>query len=254
MLIKFKTHEGFCDLYKGGRFLGEGTTANVYLKDGKVFKIYDFSKKKNCMLFAMYNMEQNLSNLSKLNIKNVHVPKDIYKVENEVSGISLDYVKGCNLHNLLNGIDIDENTPNINLSLFLEYLEELDEIIQKFNELKITCYDFHCGNVIINENGINIIDTDQYAFEEERPAINNFRFFFSHIFNEIFDIGYYFMPDENFRFYSKHINSLYEKYLNGRATKEDYFKLYRAISKELGYDTEIKDAKRLTKELGKFKI
>ena len=91
--------------------------------------------------------------------------------------------------------------------------QELDEIIQKFNESKITCYDFHCGNVIINGNGINIIDTDQYAFEEERPAINNFRFFFSHIFNEIFDIGYYFMPDENFRFYSKYITSLYEKYL-----------------------------------------
>ena len=144
MLIKFKTHEEFCDLYESGKLLGEGTTANVYLKDGKVIKIYDFSKKKSRMLFAMYDMEQNLSKLSKLNIKNVHVPKDIYTVEDEISGISLDYVEGCNLHNLLNGIDIDENTPNINLSLFFEYLQELDEIIQKFNESKITCYDFHC--------------------------------------------------------------------------------------------------------------
>ena len=51
------------------------------------------------------------------------------------------------------------------------------------------------------------------------------------------------MPDENFHFYSKYINSLYEKYLNGRAIKDDHFKLYRAISEELGYDTQIKDVK-----------
>lgn len=61
------------------------------------------------------------------------------------------------------------------------------------------------------------------------------------------------MPDENFRFYSKYINSLYEKYLNGIATKEEYFKLYRAISKELGYDAQIKDAKRLVHDLGYYK-
>lgn len=254
MLVNLKTKEEFYSLFKNGKFIGKGTTSTIYLKDGKVIKVYDLLKERTRILFNVFDMEEHLLELSKVNIKNVHVPKDIYTVAGQVYGLSLDYVEGYNLHDILNGIDINGNTLDISLGLFLEYLEELVEIIQKINESRIVCCDFHCGNVIINGNGINIIDTDNYYFDDGNSSINNFHCLFSHIFDDMFDIGLPFIASAYFHFYSAYLNSLLENYSKKDATKEDYFNLYRAISEELGYDTQISNVKKLVKELGEVKF
>ncbi len=250
MLVNFKTDEEFFSFFNNGKLIGKGTTADVYLKDGKVVKAYDLLSERTRILFNVFDMQEHLLELSKVNIKSVHVPKDIYTVAGQVYGLSLDYVEGYNLHDILNGINTNENTYNISLGLFLEYLEELVEIIQKINESRIVCCDFHCGNAIINENGINIIDTDNYYFEDGNSLINNFHCFFSRIFDDMFGIGLPYVASSYFHFYSAYLNSLLEKYSKEDATKEDYFNLYRAISEELGYDTQIGNVKKLVKELG----
>ena len=70
MLVNLKTKEEFHSLFKNGKFIGKGTTSTIYLKDGKVIKVYDLLKERTRILFNVFDMEKHLLELSKVNIKN----------------------------------------------------------------------------------------------------------------------------------------------------------------------------------------
>ena len=241
MLVDCKDMKEIIELYKDGHILGKGTTAIVYLKNDKAIKVYQDSKSKR-MVFKEFDMKIHLEELSQLKVKNVCTPNEIYLVNDEVKATSLDHI---------NGKTLKEEIPDISMDLFLEYLESLIESVYKLSENCIWVRDFFSGNAIVNQNGINIIDTDDFYFsclDEETCLEHNM----IEILHDIFEVTFGFK--KNFHFYSESLDLLLSDYLDVFAPIDTDFALYNSLRKELGGKTSVKNLKILIKTLGEVKI
>lgn len=234
-----KTSENYIFEIIGRPILGIGTTAVVFLtKNNEVFKIYLDTERKH-YLFQEYNMKEHLLELSNIDIKHIYTPKDIYMKDETVIGIKLDYIKGNTLK---------KKIPDIKLKEFSNMLEVLIEETNKLSELGVFVRDFHSKNVIINSDGINIFDTDQFditIFSKDWCLEHNLNAFIHEILYTIFKFP------NGFDFQSKCLSALLTKFFYPIGTSEDDLKLYYALCEELGGDTSIRDVNRLVKTLGK---
>lgn len=241
MLVDCKDMKEITDLYQDGYFLGEGTTAKVYLKNNKAIKVYQDSKSKK-EVFKEFDMKTHLEKLSHVNIKNVCTPNEIYLVNDEVMAASLDHINGKTLR---------EEIPDISMDLYLEYLESLIESISKLSEQCIWVRDFFSGNAIVDEHSINIIDTDEFYFSclgEELCLEHNM----IEVLHDIFEVTFGF--EENFHFKSESLDLLLSDYLDIFAPIDTDFVLYNALRRELGGKTSVKDLKSLIKTMEDIKI
>lgn len=240
MLVKCKDIKEITDLYQDGIVLGKGTTAIVYLKNNKAIKVYQDSKAKK-LIFQEFEMKTHLEELCKVKVKNIWTPNEVYLVDEEVKATGLNYIDGKTLW---------EEIPDISMDLFLEYLEVLKESVYKLSENNIWVRDFFSGNAVINKNGINIIDTDEFYFSclgKEMCLEHNI----IEILHDIFDVT--FGLEKNFHFSSKSLDLLLSDYSDIFAPIEADFNLYNALRSELGGNTSVKNLKNLIKTLGNVK-
>lgn len=223
--------------------LGKGTTAVCFFtKDKKVLKVFlDNERKKS--LFLRFNMLTHLEDLSSIKVKNVYTPNDIYVKNGEVIATKLDYIKGSTLNRYV---------PNIPLKNFTDMLLELIETAYKLSELGVYVSDFHSKNVIINENGINVFDTDEFYVEHQNKSQydeyleHNLKIFLDTILSSIFKIP------KRFIFDSRYLDSLYDKLYDAVVDYKDYLNFYYAIYKEFGETESLKNVSGLIKEIGRY--
>ena len=239
MLVECKSKSELNDLYKDGKLIGRGTTAKVYLKNDQAIKVYRNTSRKR-YVFNEFDMKTHLDELSEVKVKNIWTPNDIYIYEDEVKAITLDYIEGKT---------IKKEIPDVSLKLFLDYLKELKDNLRKLSEHKIWVVDFYCGNAIVNQNGINIIDTDNFYFSDISISTcleHNISKILHEIFDKLFDFNEY------FHFYSEYLDSLLIIYFDIFASIEADFDLYKALISEFGEDTSLRDLKRLIKSIGEI--
>lgn len=220
--------------------LGLGTTAITFLtKDKKVLKLFLDTERKD-RLFKEYDMFSHLQELGNIKVKNIYTPNDIYVNNGKAVATKLDYIKGDVL---------ERHIPNITLKVFTEMLLELIEETHELSKLGVYVRDFHSRNVIINRNGINIFDTDQFDltyFNEDVCLEHNLNEFIHEILMSVFKIPY------GFTFDSKYLNQVLSKFYSAIGTYEDDLTLYYALCKEFGEDESIKNVNRLIKEIGRY--
>lgn len=240
MVLQCNDKNEIKEFYDGGTLLGVGKTAEVYLKDEKAFKVYRDCKTKR-RLFEEIDMKYHLNCLSEIKVKNIWTPNNIYAIKSDVEMIDLDWVKGKNLR---------DETPDVSMSLFLDYLNELVENGTKLGEHRVLARDFFNCNAIVNQSGINIIDTDEYnimTFDETSCIEHNLNLFVSTILDSFFETQGY------FTFESKQLNSLYRKVYADAVDYKDYLNFYCALCEEFGGNESIKNLKSLIKTLGEVK-
>lgn len=233
--------ESIYKMYLGAKFLGTGTTAHAFFKDEKVLKVYRNTKRSRYVFNEFNDMVEHLLELSEIKVEKVSTPVDIYIQNNIVKAISLEFV---------DGITLKEKIPDVNIDIFFNYLKEFEEMAYKLSEKRVWVKDFHSGNVIINENGINVIDTDEYyitGFDKYTCLEHNLNTLFHNLFYGIF------LFERGFYFESEYLNALLEKYLNIYGTYEDDLKLYYAICNEIGNDKSLVEINKLIKTLGRVK-
>lgn len=220
--------------------LGKGTTAVTYLtREKKVLKLYLNTERKR-YLFREYNMLEHLQELGDIKVKNIYTPNDIYVKNGEVIATKLDYIKGEVLK---------KHVPDISLKDFSDMLQEFIEAVHELSKLGVYARDFHSRNVIINNNGINIFDADQFDityFHEDICLEHNLNAFLHEIFLSIFKF-----PQE-FRFDSKYLDSLLSDFYSVIGSYEDDLALYYALCKEFGEDASLRNVSKLVKEIGRY--
>lgn len=221
--------------------LGKGTTAVAFLtKDKKVLKVFLNNYRKWCA-FQDYDMLKHLENLSNIKVKNVYTPNDIYVKNGQVIATKLDYIKG----NVLK-----KHVPNIPLKVFTEMLLELIEETYKLTELGVYVHDFHNKNVIINENGINIFDTDEFEV-----TVSNNGDFLNHNLSSFLHtilLSIFKFP-KDFRFDNEYLDTLLFNFYKGTIESyEDDLELYYALCKEFGENESLKKVSKLVKEIGRY--
>lgn len=220
--------------------LGIGTTAITFLTRNKqVLKLFLNTERKQ-FLFNEYNMLEHLQELGNIKVKNIYTPNDIYVKNREVIVTKLDYIKGEVLK---------KHIPDISLKDFADMLQEFIEAVHELSKLGVYVRDFHSRNVIINNNGINIFDTDQFDityFHENICLEHNLNAFLHEIFFSIFKF-----PQE-FRFDSKYLDSLLSNFYSVIGSYEDDLALYYALCKEFGEDASLRNVSKLVKEIGRY--
>ncbi len=220
--------------------LGIGTTAITFLtRDKRVLKLFLDTERKD-RLFKEYDMLAHLQELGNIKVKNIYTPNDVYVNDGKVIATKLDYIKGDVL---------EKHIPNITLKVFTEMILELIEETHELSRLGVYVRDFHSKNVIINKDGINIFDTDEFDltyFNEEVCLEHNLSEFIHEIFISIFKIPYGFVFD------SKYLNQFLSEFYSAIGTYKDDLALYYALCKEFGEDESIKNVSRLIKEIGRW--
>lgn len=220
--------------------LGKGSTAIAFLtKDKKVLKVFLNSERKKS-LFLRVDMLKHFEDLSNIKVKNVYTPNDIYVKNGEVIATKLDYIKGSTLN---------RHIPTIALKDFTDMLLELIETAYKLSEFGVYVNDFHDKNVIINENGINIFDTDEFYLGDRDKNIyldHNLKALLITILTSIFKIP------NGFIFDSRYLDSLYDKICGAVVDYKDYLNFYYALRDEFGKNESLKNVGRLIKEIGRY--
>lgn len=220
--------------------LGIGTTAITFLtRENQVLKLFLDTERKH-FLFNEYNMLEHLQELGDIKVKNIYTPNDIYVKNGEVIATKLDYIKGEVLK---------KHVPDIPLKDFSDMLQEFIEAAHELSKLGVYVRDFHSKNVIINNNGINIFDTDQFDvtyFQEDICLEHNLNAFLHEIFFSIYKF-----PQE-FRFNSKYLDSLLSNFYSVIGSYKDDLALYYALCEEFGEEASLRNVSKLVKEIGRY--
>ena len=124
-------------------------TGDVYLlNDEKVIKIY---RTTNTEFNTLYKNE--LEQLQNLNVQKFITPIELVYDENEnIIGYTMRYIKGSNGDSIL----------DLNSKFFLEELEKVYDEMSILSKGNVVIDDVIADNVIVNENGLHFIDTDDY--------------------------------------------------------------------------------------------
>lgn len=235
-----KSSDGLYKKIISSKIIGLGTTAIVFkTKENKTLKYYLNTERKR-MVFQNNDMLNRFSLFSELQIKNIYTPQDIYIKAYEV--VAYDY-------NYIEGHPLGKSIPDISLELFLEYLKQIYESICILSKYHIYSRDFHRNNVIINKDGINIFDVDQYEvtlFNEGICRQHNLDV----ILHEI--LYYVFLLREGASYKDEELNKLVMKFLSSCGTYEDDI----ALLKYLCYIFNPKEIsiKKLSKEIKRYEI
>ncbi|MGN1378819.1 MAG: hypothetical protein ACI4XR_00235 [Bacilli bacterium] len=154
--MEIKRYE-LLQMLKKSKFLGTGGGGTAYYnpKINKVIKIFhSFSEPS---LYESYKKEDILR-FNNIQTKIFIFPIEVVVINDIVIGYICDYVKG----NTLQNIDL----LNLNLKKFVCFVNESLPDIKKVSDYKIALYDI-AYNIMFGEDGLFIIDTDDYFFSSK---------------------------------------------------------------------------------------
>ena len=131
-------------------YYSEGRCAKVYTNNDIAFKIYTLDCK-----YKMYLSKKMFKLLKNSNICNIVKLLDYYHIDKKsilpIDAYSMEFVKGK---------DID--LVSASREYIDDILKQLEETSSKLTEKSILIFDAHCENILFKENGVTIIDPDQF--------------------------------------------------------------------------------------------
>lgn len=147
--------ERYIDIHKV-RTLGLGLEGICYLLDnGYVIKV-------------LYEK----SNYNYLQFKDINNPSFVFPkyaglVDDKIKALFMEYADGLNL--------VQHSPTEQKIVTIGKQLQVLVDNIKKISELGIVVKDFHCENVIYNNEGFRVIDTQSYTIEDKNSEIGNIK-------------------------------------------------------------------------------
>jgi hypothetical protein len=129
------------------KFIGDGTSGNVYLINGEAYKLYrPYCKTENMS-------EEAINILKTIHTKNIILPREcILDIERNLVGYISKYIKDYGYEYLL----------TLPKEKVLTYLYNLKEDLITLGKNKITVKDLYIENTSFNNNGIYIIDCGRF--------------------------------------------------------------------------------------------
>lgn len=136
------------------KMLGEGSEGTVYLYNDNALKYYNqwHLRREN-----FDNKLAKLHELSKMNLDNYVLPKDLVYNEN-------DKLRGFTMNYQPSDTDMFDymRSDKYSLDQKIELIKKLEKLIKKAHEKNMTLVDTHFWNFLIYGNDVKIIDTDTY--------------------------------------------------------------------------------------------
>ena len=158
--MKYYDVHGNCKEIKENelRFLDNGQTANVYHYNDELLKRYFiYAKPELRITDDLFSL---LTSIDSSNLVKLH---KLYKDEkNETMAYTMDYIEPTT-------IDFLDYKP----SVLLEYLREVERLVDKLTEENVRVMDLKNTNVVTTESGIVIIDPDKYRIVDYKPTTAN---------------------------------------------------------------------------------
>ena len=138
-------------------YYSEGRCARIYTNNDIAFKIYILDCK-----YKMYLSKKMFRLLKEANICNIVKLIDYYHVDKKsilpMDAYSMEFVKGK-----------DVDLINASREYISDILTQLEETNEKLTEKGILVFDAHCDNILFKENGVTIIDPDQFYVRKFLP-------------------------------------------------------------------------------------
>ena len=139
------------------RFLGSGLEGRCYLlDDGTVVKVL-FKKDKS----------NNLLKFKDINNPSFIFAKESGYIDDAIVALFMEYVEG---ENLAKRVPVEQKIVTLG-----SQLQELVENLKKISQTGILVNDFHCENIMYNENGFKVIDTEGYNINDKNNEKTNIR-------------------------------------------------------------------------------
>ena len=137
--------------FDGYTLFSKGSCANIYKKDDTILKIYNLSCK-----YKFYLSRKMFELLKKNNIPNLVKLLDYYRLYKSrvlpMDAYTMEYVSGDDVELITASRDY-----------LLRVAKQLEETISMLTNKKIMIFDAQSYNVLFKENGITILDPDQFT-------------------------------------------------------------------------------------------
>ena len=132
------------------KYFSRGMCARVYKRDDILFKVYDLDCK-----YRLYLSKKMFKLLKELKIDNMVELIDFYhQFKSKILPMDAYTMK------YVGGKDVDILTAS--KEYIVDIANQLDETITQLSEHKIVMHDAHRENILFKENGVTIIDPDQF--------------------------------------------------------------------------------------------
>ena len=131
-------------------YFSKGMCASVYKRDDVLFKVYNLDCK-----YSLYLSKKMFRTLRDLKIDNMVELIDFYhQYKSRILPMDAYTMK------FVGGKDVDLLTAS--KEYIVDIANQLDETIAQLSEHKIVMHDAHRENILFKENGVTIIDPDQF--------------------------------------------------------------------------------------------